>query len=141
MGYVEDRLEIDDLLTRYAAAIDAKQFDMLDDVFTPDATIDYTSAGGIRGSYPEIKQWLADTLAMFPMTQHLVTNRAVTISGDTATSRAHFYNPMGLPNDDGGLTLFFVGGYYNDQWQRTAAGWRITERIEETAWMQNAPTA
>jgi len=143
MGVLEDRLAIDDLLTRYAVAIDTKRFDVLDTVFTPDATIDYTSAGGIRGAFPEVKQWLADTLAMFPMTQHLVCNRDVKLDGDTATARSHFFNPMGLPAADGsdGLTLFFVGGYYNDTLRRTGDGWRITQRIEETAWMQSAPTA
>jgi len=141
MGYTPwqtaQRLEIAALLTRYAVAIDTKQFDLLDTVFTPDAVIDYTSAGGIRGTFPEVKQWLADTLAMFPMTQHLVGNHHIELHGRQAASRSYFYNPMGLPNDAGdGLKLFFVGGYYNDTLRRRRGGWRITERIEETAWMQ-----
>jgi hypothetical protein len=136
-----DRLAIDDLLTRYAVAIDSKHFDLLDAVFTPDANIDYTSAGGIAGTFPDVKKWLSETLALFPMTQHLVCNRDVTITGDTATSRSYFYNPMGMPKADGGLTYFYVGGYYNDQLVRTPDGWRIRERIEETAWMDgNLPT-
>ena len=52
---LSDRLEIDDLLSRYTFAIDERDFDALDDVFTPDATIDYTTSGGIKGSYPEVK--------------------------------------------------------------------------------------
>jgi len=134
-----DRLEIDDLLTRYAVAIDTKQFDLLDTVFSPDATIDYTSAGGVAGKLPEVRKWLAEVLAGFPMTQHLVGNRDVKIDGDTATARSYFYNPMGMPGKDGKLSLFFVGGYYNDRLRRTPDGWRIYERIEETAWMQGAP--
>jgi hypothetical protein len=33
----------------------------------------------------------------------------------------------------------FVGGYYRDQLRRTAVGWRITERIQDTAWFSSAP--
>jgi 3-phenylpropionate/cinnamic acid dioxygenase small subunit len=139
-AYLADRLEIDDLLTRYAVALDTKQWDLLDTVFTPDATVDYRSAGGAHGSYPEVRAWLEQTLAGFPMTQHLVANRDVRIDGDTATARSYFYNPMGLPRKDGSLKLFFVGGYYNDRLRRTPDGWRIVERIEETAWMDGLPT-
>ena len=66
---ISDRLEINDLLSRYTFAIDNKDFDALDAVFTPDATIDYTTSGGIKGRYPEVKAWLAKALSMFPMTQ------------------------------------------------------------------------
>lgn len=40
---ISDRLEIEALLTRYTRAIDTGEWDRLDDVFTPDATIDYTA--------------------------------------------------------------------------------------------------
>jgi 3-phenylpropionate/cinnamic acid dioxygenase small subunit len=131
---VTDRIAIDDLLTRYATAVNTKDWDLYASCFTPDAFVDYTSAGGIKGHLPEVKAWLAERMQFFPMTQHVVTNRAVSISGDTATSRACFFNPMGLPADDGKLTLFFDGGYYNDKLVRTPGGWRITERVEETAY-------
>ena len=36
-GYLGDRVEIDDLLTRYASAIDTREWDLLDSVFTADA--------------------------------------------------------------------------------------------------------
>jgi hypothetical protein len=131
---IADRLEIEEVLSRYAWAIDTKEFDGLDQVFTPDAFIDYESAGGIKGSYPEIKAWLASVLPHFPTYQHLVTNKHITIDGDTAVSRAAFYNPMGQPTKDGGVSYFYVGGEYHDKLVRTADGWRITERIEQTKW-------
>jgi hypothetical protein len=56
---ISDRLEIQDLQVAYSHAIDFKRFDELDDVFTPDAHIDYTVFGGPAGSYPEIKKYLA----------------------------------------------------------------------------------
>jgi hypothetical protein len=139
---IADRLEIDDVLSRYAWSIDTRNFDGLDDVFTPDAHVDYTSAGGIKGAYPEIKAWLAKVLPNFHAYQHIVANRDIKIDGDTATSRAEFYNPMGQSDADGKVTFFFVGGEYHDELVRTAKGWRIKQRIEKTVWTDgNLPAA
>ena len=135
---ISDRIEIQDLLTRYAVAIDEKDWKKLDSCFLPDAKVDYTSSGGIKGDYPEVRAWLEKALAPFTMTQHLLSNTTVTIEGDRATSRTYVYNPMGLPKKDGSLHLFTVGAYYNDVLQRTAEGWRIAERTEEQAFMEGS---
>jgi 3-phenylpropionate/cinnamic acid dioxygenase small subunit len=134
---LSDRAEIDDLLTRYATAIDGRDWDLLDDVFTPDARLDYRSAGGIAGPYPEVKRWLAEVLPMFRVTQHLVLNRSVELDGDRARSRAQFLNPNEA-TIAGEPWIFTVGGTYHDELARTAAGWRITRRVEETLWWDHA---
>jgi 3-phenylpropionate/cinnamic acid dioxygenase small subunit len=131
---IADRLEIDDLLTRYATGLDTKDWDLWASCFVDDAFIDYESAGGIKGTKAEIRAWLAKTFEMFPMTQHVVGNRVIAIDGDRATARSAFYNPMGLPDGEGGMKLFFDGGYYNDKLVRTAEGWKIEERIEESSY-------
>ena len=135
---VADRLEIDDLLTRYATAIDTQDWDLLDTVFTPDAHIDYTSSGGTAGTYPDVKAWLAQILPAFVGYQHVVTNVTVVFdeTRSTATSRAYFYNPMGVDRD-GVTAMFYVGGYYRDRLAHTAEGWRITERVEDQAAIDN----
>ena len=125
-----DRLAIDDLLTRYATGVDRRDWDVWESCFTADARIDYTAFGGIAGSVPEVRAWLETVMPRFEMSQHLVVNREVTIEGDTARSRAAFFNPMALAMP-GGRQLFFDGGYYHDRLVRTPTGWRIRERIEE----------
>ncbi|MEX2253988.1 MAG: nuclear transport factor 2 family protein [Acidimicrobiia bacterium] len=130
-----DRLEIQSVLSRYAWALDAREYDRLDDVFTPDAFLDYTTAGGIKGPFPEVKAWLLKVMPFFPAYQHLISNVEVTFDGDTATSRAAFYNPMGHDRADGTRAFFHCGGEYRDEWTRTADGWRITNRFEQTIWM------
>jgi len=131
---IADRIEIDDLLTRYATALDTKDWDLYASCFTPDASIDYSSSGGIKGKLPEVKAWLVQIMPTFPMTQHLVANRVILVQGDAATCRSYLFNPMGLPDDANGLVLFFEGGYYSDKLIRTPEGWRICERIEESAY-------
>lgn len=125
-----DRLEIDDLLTRYATAVDRRDWDLWETCFTPDATIDYTAFGGVEGPVRTVRAWLEDVMPRFEMSQHLVVNREITIEGDTARSRAAFFNPMALSTHEGRV-LFFDGGYYVDRLVRTPAGWRIWRRVEE----------
>jgi hypothetical protein len=134
LNEVADRIAIDELLARYCRAIDTGDWDLLDTIFTPDAVLDYTSSGGIRGTYVAVKPWLAKVLPLFAVRQHYVTNREITIDGDAATSVAYLYNPMGRRRDDGGLDLFFVGGTYRDRWVRAGDGWRIVERVETEWW-------
>jgi len=134
---ISDRIEIDDLLIRYTVAIDQKDWELLDTVYTPDAKVDYTESGGIKGEYPEVRAWLAKALAPFTMTQHLISNSVVNLDGDTATARTMVFNPMGTDDGKGGLNLFYVGAWYVDELVRTADGWRIAERYEEKAFMQS----
>ena len=135
---LSDRLQINDLLTRYTVAIDQKDWSLLDTCFTKDAHLDYTSAGGVAGDYPTVRKWLEAALALFPMTLHYVTNSVVELNGDAATARTAVLNPMGFQQKDGSLHLFTVGAYYNDELARGDEGWRIRQRIEEQAFMQGS---
>ena len=127
---LSDRIEIDDLLTRYSFAIDAHDWDRLDDVFTPDAHIDYTATGGIAGSFPEVKKWLAEMLPMFSAMQHAITQKQVEIDGDTARVRAYFLNPMQMAQEDGSTWQMDIGGAYVHSLVRTPQGWR-SQRLHE----------
>lgn len=131
---LSDRMEIADLITSYTWAIDTGEWDLLDAVFTTDAQIDYTSAGGIRGAFPEVKAWLAEVLPRFARRQHVIGQSAVVIDGDRATATAYFTNPMVVLDDDGTERLFACGGYYHHRLVRTGQGWRSRWLTEETVW-------
>lgn len=136
---LSDRIEIQELMTRYSNAIDSRDFDRLDSVFTPDAYIDYRALGGIDGHYPEIKDWLAPALAGFPHYLHLVGNIEITLSGDTATACTLCLNPMETPLPGGGSQVMFLGLWYRDNLVRTSKGWRISQRVEEACLQHNVP--
>jgi hypothetical protein len=138
LAALADRLEVDDLLTRYATAIDTRTWDLLDTVFTPDARLDYRGAGGEAGSYPDVKAWLASVLPVFDATQHLVINRDVELDGDSGRGRSSFLNPNRM-TIDGQPWHFVCGGVYHDRFARTPDGWRIVQRVEETLWWDNPP--
>ncbi len=135
---ISDRIQINDLLIRYTTAIDNKDYKLLDTCFTPDAEVDYTTSGGTKGRYPEVREWLEKALAPFPMTVHFISNSVVEISGDEATAKTCVINPMGFPKEDGSLHIFTVGAYYIDKLVRSDDGWKIASRFEQQAYLEGS---
>ena len=135
---LSDRFEIQDLLVAYCDAIDRRQWDALDDIFTPDAIIDYTEAGGAKGTLETIKPYLERGLQPFAAMQHMLGLPLIKIEGDQATARTTVYNPMVLEKD-GHPHVFFVGLWYRDELVRTDQGWRISKRSETGNHFHNVP--
>jgi hypothetical protein len=133
-----DKVEIQELLSKYARAVDTNDWELWRSLFTDDAAIDYTALGGIAGSRDEVAEFLAASMPLLPMKQHYITNIEADISGDTAEVIAMFYNPMILP---GAADQSACGGWYRHQLIRTATGWRSTSLREENTWFASAPVA
>ena len=139
-----DRTEIGNALTRYTLAIDRGDWDDLDDVFTPDARIDYSASGGTVGTFPEVKAWLAENLPAFSArTMHTLGQVSIALAGDAATVAAYFHNPMVVRDDAddaadapgrAGERVVEVGGVYHHTFVRTRAGWRSRALREEVVW-------
>ena len=136
---VSDRFEIQDLLVRYSHCIDTRNWDGLDEVFTPDAFIDYTALGGAKGSLAETKAFLAKSMVLFKSFQHMISNLVVELDGDRAKVRSICHNPM-VMDRDGKEHVFVCGLWYVDELVRTEAGWRIAERVEERCYVDNMPS-
>lgn len=133
---VHDRIEIQELLSRYTRACDTKDWELLRAVFTPDAHLDYTSAGCPAGSRDEVCAFLEQALSSVPMTQHFITNIEIDLDpdGDRATVVAMFFNPMQLP----GMTeMSSCGGRYHHVVVRTPDGWKSERLVEENLWFVN----
>ena len=135
---MSDRLEIQDLLTSYCDAIDSRNWNALDDIFTPDAIIDYTEAGGAKGTLEEIKLYLDKALKPFSGMQHMLGLPMIKITGDEASSRTILFNPMVIEKE-GNPNVFFVGLWYRDKLIRTSKGGRIQSRHEELSYFHNLP--
>jgi 3-phenylpropionate/cinnamic acid dioxygenase small subunit len=132
---LQDRKEIEELLYRYAWMVDKRKWELMDDVFAPGATIDYTSTGGVHGPYRETLEWLARALAGWPLNLHAISNVVIEADGDAVRSRCMFMAPMGRMQDDGSQHVILNGGHYYDDLVRTAQGWRIARRVCEQAVM------
>jgi len=135
---MSDRLEIQDLLACYCLAIDNRDFAALDDIFTKDAVIDYTEAGGGRGNLQETKDYLKRALEQFTGMQHMLGLPMIKLSGETATARTPVFNPM-VVEREGQSRVFFIGLWYRDTLVKTQDGWRIQSRHEEVSYFHNVP--
>jgi hypothetical protein len=136
---ISDRLEIQDLLVAYSHAVDTRDWDAFDDVFTDDALIDYSEMGGSRGGVAATKEFLRTTMPQFCSFQHMQATSKVTLHGDTAEGRTICHNPMVMDRGNGETHVFFCGLWYRDRFVRTPAGWRIKERYEEKSYFFNQP--
>lgn len=125
---LRDRIEIEELMHRYARMVDRRRWELMDQVFAPGATIDYKSTGGQAGPYREVLGWLDRALAPWPLNLHFISNLEVELQGDRGHSTCYFNAPMGRPESDGTQTILTNAGYYEDDLSRTPAGWRIARR-------------
>lgn len=127
---ISDRLEIMDVLTDYCTAIDSKDMDALNLLFTSDARIDFSKAGGPIADLLTIQKFLRDNLGDLPRL-YMITNHRIRIQGDKADVRCLCYNPMELPPEGEAQEVMFWGLWYSDKFIRTPKGWRIKERVTE----------
>ena len=130
-----DRAEITDLLTRYARAVDTKDWDLFRGVFTADARIDYTQVGGVAGDLDTVVGFLSAVIPMFEAMQHLISNVDIAIDGDEAKVTAMVYNPIKLPDSP----VWATGGWYHHELVRTADGWKSRSLVEEASWFHGVP--
>jgi hypothetical protein len=98
---ISDRLEIEDLMVSYCYAIDSSNWNALDDVFTPDAVIDYSEMVGVRGNLTQIKAFLAGSLSQVAGFQHAISTTQLRFEGDVARGRTVCFNPITIKKENG----------------------------------------
>jgi 3-phenylpropionate/cinnamic acid dioxygenase small subunit len=127
-----DRVEISDLLARYSTALDSRDWELLAEVFLPDAACDYGTLGNPRG-LAAITDLIRGTIGDLDATQHLVGNVVAAVHGDEGTADCYLISQhirRGTPGGD----HYFLGGRYSDRVVRTPAGWRIAHRTLHRMW-------
>lgn len=129
-----DRVEIMEVLSRYAQYVDERAWDRLDEVFVPGAVIDFTNNGGLRDTFPEIKGYLQESLAIFAANQHFMTNFAIDLDGDRAMVRNYVFTQM-VSVVEGTDQLLADGGFYDSILVRTPEGWRLQEYVASLVWL------
>ena len=82
-GQLADRLAIVDVVNRYATALDARDWDLLDQVFSSDVIGDF---GDHRlRDRDAVKDMIRGMLGGCGPSQHLLANHRVELDGDLAT--------------------------------------------------------
>lgn len=129
-----DRMEITELLHRYAHAIDNGKFELLAEVFTPDATVDfgsvdqYVEGDSVVRGLPTIRAWFEKALEPFPGVLHFMTNHRIELDGDEASTETLMQ-----------VLHIAMGGIYRGHAVRTKAGWRFDRfTLEERSFEEAA---
>lgn len=130
---VEDRLDLAELLARYARGIDTENYALLADVVTPDMRAEH---GAVTPPLESRDAWF-EVLRLFSPrfrhARHHVTNIEVELDGDRAVVRALLVCVHDL-DLDGAPALVPVGADYEFTAVRTAAGWRFGTIVVHETW-------
>ena len=129
-----DKVEIQEVMARYATAVDAKRWDVLEQVFFKGSVVDFGPNGGVRDEYPGIVDYLKTAMAGFAAYQHYLSNFVIEVNGDEATSRFYVWTPL-ITIVDGRDEIIVDGGYYDATFVRTADGWRVKELVSGLVWV------
>ncbi len=126
-----DSVAIREVLARYMLAMRTKDLDLMDDVFTADAIIDYSAIGGSRAPWSETKPWLETMidveLFMLYVGDVYPTFGATGVDAEVETTW------HGVFVAAAGSTPLNVFGTYTDRFVLTPDGWRISARTDHPA--------
>lgn len=131
---LRDRFEIVAVTYKYALALDTRDWGLLTNCFTPDATADF----GVWGKAIGVEQIIAaarPVMEGMERTQHLIANHLITLNGDAAECTCYLVAEHLLSAAAGGSTST-TRGLYRDHFVRTSDGWRIAARILDVTWRE-----
>jgi hypothetical protein len=119
-----DRAELDEVMNRYAAAIDRRDWARLGTVFVDgEIEADFTSMGVkqvFRGPAGRWVEAVRQTITGFDATQHFFANHSAEVDGDHAVDTRYMQ-----ARHQFGPERYTIGGYYTGHMVRSPQGWRI----------------
>ncbi|OLT25092.1 DUF4440 domain-containing protein [Actinomadura sp. CNU-125] len=131
---ITDRIEIADLLTRFALLLDEKRWDDADTVLAEDVTV-HSPRGGELNGLDKVVGFMRQDEVDGDHTQHTTTDLLVDVDDDQATASAnstvYYYRDGRAPHFTGGLRQRYAT-------TRTPAGWRIREVWINPVWTRES---
>lgn len=137
LKWLVDRAAISDLLVDFARALDDKDWAGYADNYAEDGELAIMPTVAHKGR-AGMAEFVAGSLGGFAGTHHLSTNHAITLDGDTATTRSYLIAAHVLDADEPGRHAD-VAGWYRCRVRRTSEGWRFTHVMLETRYASGEP--
>jgi ketosteroid isomerase-like protein len=130
------RAEIQDVIARYAVALDARDFDAVRACFAEGARATY---GGVEppSGRDAIADWIEANLTAVAST-HLLAPPLIELHGDHARTVTAAIAVL-TEERDGELVARTRGLRYSDELERGAGGWKIVRRVHEALWETQQP--
>jgi 3-phenylpropionate/cinnamic acid dioxygenase small subunit len=140
MSDVQDKLDIADVLYRFAAGLDEKDAELFASVWAEDAVHDFSrgaAALGLEFAPVHGRDAIVSTFmpALEPhTTTHSIGNIRVTLDGDTAKA-VTLTDAIHLTKPDHAHRIFAKNRYEVDL-RRDAGGWVITKLVIDNVWWE-----
>lgn len=132
-----DQVDIWQLTTAYAQALDERDWSALGAVFADDGIMNFAAYGEVKG--PEaIAETCASALQRLDLSQHMVGSHRIEVDGDEGRCTCHFLAHAVRADAEGGA-VYLIGGTYWDTVKRTEAGWRIVQRDQAITFTDGNP--
>jgi hypothetical protein len=113
---------ITDVLYRYCYAVDRRDPELGAQIWHPGGLAHYGN-DIFDGTAEDYIEQVFEQHALTDVTSHQLTNVAITVDGDRATSESYVTASIRVGTKD-----IVVRGRYADTWSRRAGEWRIDER-------------
>lgn len=125
---LRDERAIERALILFARAMDDRDWAAMAGILAEDAEGDF-GTGRVTGRSTVINL-IRGYLDNCGVTQHLLGNVVIDVSGDRAISRAYIRD-VHLDSTDDPATRMYTLGDYRDAWRRSADGsWSLVERVK-----------
>jgi ketosteroid isomerase-like protein len=134
---IADRVEIEALRGEFTDSAMMRDYDRVASLFTSDGALRMPNVPVELTGQEQIREW-GGRVPKF--VEFLVQNThpgIIQLDGDTATGRAYMAEVIRLL--DGTSELNYA--IYHDRYQRTADGWKFTERVYEIRYLDESPLA
>jgi hypothetical protein len=134
-----DRIELTELLSRFATGLDTCDWAMYRSAFTDEFELDYSSWRPEHVGPRRADDWVERATRLFPgltASRHALSNLLIAFDADdpdAATVSANVCADHVLVQD-GTTELFTLNGRYDDRCLRTEQGWRITGKRLTVLW-------
>ena len=136
METLQDRLDVQDTLTRMSWLLDHRDWAALTAVFAPEVRLDYSQP---FGGQPEtltrerlVAQW-QEQIGHLDATHHVTTGVLVELDGDRALATANVLATLRRAGTLGS-PLWSNGGEYEAELVRAGRSWQITALTARLAW-------
>jgi hypothetical protein len=136
--WAADRWAISDVFTRYAEALDSKRWELLEDVFTEDASAEWPGNFS-HSSRAEIIAFIEEVLGTDEIvTHHFIGSVTAVTDGDRAEAEARMRALHDGVGPRAGLSEESLGSF-SGTLVRTPEGWRFDQFKERIFIMRGGP--
>jgi ketosteroid isomerase-like protein len=134
---IADRVEIEALRGEFTDAVMMRDYGRAASLFTPDGALRMPNVPVELEGPEQIRAWGARVPEFVDFLVQTTHPGVIQLDGDTASGRAYMQEV--LRTREGHAEVNYA--IYHDRYQRTAAGWKFTERVYEVRYVDTSPLA